>query len=132
MADTLDFELVAPERRLAAFAAREVRIPGSEGDLTVMPDHAALITNLRPGLLKATGAEGESSYVVTGGFAEITPDSASVLAEQAMPFDEVTADFMEQLIAEARSAAESAPAENRDAADKTVADLEALRASAGV
>lgn len=132
MADTLDFELVAPERRLAAFAAREVRIPGSEGDLTVMPDHAALITNLRPGLLKATGAEGESSYVVTGGFAEITPDSASVLAEQAMPFDEVTADFMEQLIAEARSAAESAPAENRDSADKTVADLEALRASAGV
>lgn len=132
MADTLKFELVSPERRLAALAAREVRIPGAEGDLTVMPDHAALITNLRPGLLKASGAEGESAYVVTGGFAEITAESASVLAERAMPLDEVTADFMNELIAEARSAAESAPAETLDLANKTVADLEALRVSAGV
>lgn len=132
MADTLDFELVSPERRLAALAAREVRIPGAEGDLTVMPDHAALITNLRPGLLKATGDAGESAYVVTGGFAEITATSASVLAERAMPLDEVTADFMEELIAAARGAAESAPAGTRDAADKAVADLEALRSSVGV
>jgi F-type H+-transporting ATPase subunit epsilon len=132
MADTLQFDLVSPERRLASLKAREVQIPGAEGDLTAMPDHAPLITTLRPGVLKVSGPEGEGAYLVTGGFAEITPEAASVLAEKAMPVADVTAGDMEALLAEAREAAEAAPDDGKDAANKVVADLQALRTAVGV
>ncbi len=132
MADSFDFELVSPERRLAAMPARSVQIPGAEGDLTAMPLHAPLITTLRPGLLTVEGADGEKRFVVTGGFAEIGPDTASVLAERAMPVEEADAATFDALIAEARKAAEDAPEDGRDAANKLVADMQSLRTAVGV
>ena len=132
MADTFQFELVSPERRLAAMAAREVQIPGADGDLTAMPQHAPMITTLRPGILRATGPEGEKAFVVTGGFAELTPEAASVLAERAMPVEDATAPVFDALLDEARKAAEAATPEARDAADKLVADMQALRSAVGV
>ncbi|MGL6181696.1 MAG: F0F1 ATP synthase subunit epsilon, partial [Aestuariivirga sp.] len=72
MADTMQFDLVTPERKLASLKVREVRIPGADGDLTAMPDHAPLITTLRPGVLSVVSAEGTQSYAVTGGFAEVS------------------------------------------------------------
>ena len=66
MAGTLQFDLVSPERRLASIAATEVQIPGTEGDMTAMEGHAPGITTLRPGVLRATSAEGVKSYVVSG------------------------------------------------------------------
>ena len=51
MADTVQFDLVSPERLLSSVAAKEVQIPGAEGDMTALPDHAPLITTLRPGVL---------------------------------------------------------------------------------
>ena len=52
MADTLQFDLVSPERSLASLEASEVQIPGAEGDFTALPDHAPVITTLRPGVLR--------------------------------------------------------------------------------
>lgn len=101
MADTLQFDLVSPERLLASVEASEVQIPGSEGDMTAMPDHAPLITTLRPGVLKVSSADGEKEYVVTGGFAEINPGSISVLAEQAVPRDEITQEGFNAMVDEA-------------------------------
>ncbi|WP_135504437.1 F0F1 ATP synthase subunit epsilon [Roseovarius aestuariivivens] len=101
MAETMQFDLVSPERLLASVEAREVKIPGAEGDLTAMPDHSPLITTLRPGLVTVTSAEGESVYAVTGGFAEINPDSISVLAERAIPRDELTQEQFKELVDEA-------------------------------
>lgn len=131
MAGTLQFDLVSPEQRLASAAATEVQIPGAEGDLTAMEGHAPTITTLRPGILKALGANGTKAYVVTGGFAEITQTGVSVLAEQAIPVDEVTPALMDDLIAGARSAAAGAVGANKDAAEKLVADFQALRLSTG-
>ncbi|MFM2354981.1 MAG: hypothetical protein RLZZ528_717 [Pseudomonadota bacterium] len=131
MADTMQFDLVSPERRLASVQAREVRIPGADGDLTAMPDHAPVITTLRPGILTVVTAEGSSSYAVTGGFAEIGAGATSVLAERAMPVAEMTADVADGLIAAATEAAASAAADGKDAAMKLVADLQALKAAAG-
>ena len=88
MADTMQFDLVSPERRLASLKASAVQIPGTDGDMTAMPDHAPTITTLRPGILKVTAPDGGSEYVVTGGFAEIGADGITVLAEQAFPVDE--------------------------------------------
>ena len=129
MAGTLQFDLVSPERRLASVAASEVNIPGADGDLTAMEGHAPTITTLRPGILKAISSEGTKSYVVTGGFAEITASGVSGLAERAVSGDELTPALMDQLIADASEA--TAVAVDKDAADKSMADLVALRAAAG-
>ena len=80
MAGTLQFDLVSPERRLASVVATEVNIPGADGDLTAMEGHAPTITTLRAGVLKIASADGVKSFVVTGGFAEISASSVSVLA----------------------------------------------------
>ena len=127
MAGTLQFDLVSPERRLASVKASEVQIPGADGDLTAMEGHAPTITTLRPGLLKAVSSEGTKAYVVTGGFAEISATGVSVLAERAVAMDDMTHALMEQLIADASEA--TAVASDKDAADKAMADLLALRAS---
>ena len=127
MAGTLQFDLVSPERRLASVKASEVQIPGADGDLTAMEGHAPTITTLRPGILKAVSSEGTKAYVVTGGFAEISATGVSVLAERAVAMDDMTPALMEQLIADASEA--TAVASDKDAADKAMADLVALRAA---
>ncbi len=130
MASTVQFDLVSPERRLASFPATEVQIPGAMGDMTAMEGHAAAITSLRPGVLRVVGTEGTKSYVVTGGFAEISATGVSVLAEQAVPLDELTPAALDALVADACEAA--AVNSDKDAADKAVADLYAMRAAAGI
>ena len=129
MAGTLQFDLVSPERRLASVVASEVQIPGADGDLTAMEGHAPTITTLRPGILKALSPEGAKAYVVTGGFAEINANGVSVLAERAVPLDEVTPALLDQLIADATEAA--AVSVDKDAAAKAMADLLAMRSAAG-
>ncbi|MGC3938220.1 F0F1 ATP synthase subunit epsilon [Roseobacter sp. EG26] len=104
MADTTQFDLVSPERRLASAQVVSVQIPGADGDMTAMAGHAPTITTLRPGLLTAEGPDGTTQYVVTGGFAEITATGVSVLAERAMPRDEVSADVHAELVKEAEEA----------------------------
>jgi F-type H+-transporting ATPase subunit epsilon len=91
MADTMQFDLVSPERSLASVPVREVRLPGTDGDLTAMPGHASTIVTLRPGMVILVGADGsQSEFAVTGGFAEINADSVSLLAERGHPREEVT------------------------------------------
>jgi len=119
----MQFNLVSPERSLVSVRASEVQIPGAEGDMTAMPDHAPTITTLRPGLLSVVSAEGTQEYLVTGGFAEITATSTSVLAEQALPRDEVTQEVIDKLMAQATEAREAATPDTMDAAVKLVADL---------
>ena len=138
MADTVQFDLVSPERLLASTQAKEVQIPGAEGDMTAMPDHSPLITTLRPGLLKVSGSDGDASYVVTGGFAEINASSISVLAERAIPQGEVTQEQFSEMMGEAnarlekaQSADSSEPGQVDDAA-KFVADMAALGAEIGM
>ncbi len=108
MADTLQFDLVTPERRLASVKATEVQIPGADGDMTAMAAHSPTITTLRPGVLRVIHGGGSDEYVVVGGFAEITPEGVSVLAEQAMPRAEVTQEVFDSMIEQARMAHVSA------------------------
>lgn len=132
MADTMQFDLVSPERSLASLQAASVQIPGADGDMTAMPDHAPTITTLRPGILTVDGPAGESSYAVTGGFAEISAEGTSVLAEKAVPTSEMTAADMDALIAAASDAVANATAEDKDAADKALADMQALKVALGL
>lgn len=123
MADTMQFDLVSPERMLSSVQATAIRIPGAEGDLTAMPGHAPVITTLRAGVLAVEGPEGNAEYVVSGGFAEITGNSTSVLAERAVPRSEVTRDFLEELRKEAEAAHAAAEDHEKDATAKALADL---------
>lgn len=130
MAQSVQFDLVSPERRLASFPASEVQIPGVAGDMTAMAGHVPSITTLRPGIVRVVADDGIKAFVVTGGFAEISATGVSVLAEQAVPLGEVTAAAFDAMVADARSAA--AASSDKDAADKTMADLAALREAVGV
>lgn len=130
MAASLQFDLVSPERRLASFLATEVQIPAVAGDMTAMAGHTPTITSLRPGVLRVVGADGTKSYVVTGGFAEIGATGVSVLAEQAVPVDELTPAKLDALVADASAAATLNP--DKDAADKAISDLAAMRAATGL
>src|SRR5680860_1149251 len=103
MADTVQFDLVSPERLLTSVQAREVQIPGAEGDLTAMANHSPLITTLRPGIVRVISDKGEEEYAVTGGFAEINGDSVSVLAEQAIHRTDMTQDRFKALVEDANS-----------------------------
>lgn len=100
----LQFDLVSPERRLASVEASAVQIPGTDGDMTAMADHAPTITTLRPGVLSVTHSGGVDDYIVVGGFAEITPTGVSVLAERALPKAEVTQEMFDGMVAEAKAA----------------------------
>ena len=131
MANTLQFDLVSPERKLASVQATEVQIPGTDGDLTAMEGHSATITTLRPGILKAIGPQGTQAFAVTGGFAEISATGVTVLAERAMPVEETSVTVMDQLLDEARALAAAAAPEDKDLAEKMVADVLALRVSTG-
>lgn len=129
MAETVQFDLVSPERRLASVSAREVQIPGADGDMTAMAGHVPTITTLRPGLLRVVHAGGTDEYLVSGGFAEVGATAVSVLAEEALPRAEVTQAVFDRMLASTRAAQATAGA---DAAAKTVADLIAAGEAIGL
>ncbi len=137
MAETLQFDLVSPERRLASLEATAVQIPGADGDMTVMGSHAATITTLRPGILSVTHAGGTDDYVVSGGFAEISATGVSVLAEQALPKGDVTQEVFDGMVKAARDAHAKAsdfvnePGPVDDAA-KLLADMVAMGDTIGL
>ena len=133
MADSMQFDLVSPERRLASLQVSSVRIPGVDGDLTAMADHAPLITTLRPGMLRVATSAGDQEYMVTGGVAEIG-NGLSVLAEQALLRADVTQDIFNSIAADAKTAHASAKSAGGDvdATSKRVADIDSIGVELGL
>ena len=87
MASTFKFELVSPERVLLSEDVEHVVLPGVDGDLGVLPGHAPLVVTLRPGTISVIGGAKTRKIFVKDGFAEFTPDTLNVLAEQAVNLD---------------------------------------------
>ncbi|TKZ21024.1 F0F1 ATP synthase subunit epsilon [Shimia litoralis] len=123
MANTMQFDLVSPERSLASLQVTAVQIPGADGDMTAMPGHSAVLTSLRPGVVHVQSPDGDKDFVVTRGFAEISADSVSVIAEHAHVGSDVKKADLEDVLTAARESASAASAEDKDAAEKFVADL---------
>jgi F-type H+-transporting ATPase subunit epsilon len=87
---TFHFDLVSPEKLLFSSEVTQVDIPGTEGDFGVLAGHAPIVTTLRPGILVIYGEAGEQlRVVVNGGFAEVGPAGLTVLADTAVPLDEL-------------------------------------------
>lgn len=108
MAGTFLFELVSPEQLLLSEDVLEVVLPASEGYVTIMPNHSPMMTSVVPGVVKVKSAAGEKSFVVYGGFADITPTGCSLLAESAVPVQSFDQKDLEQRIADARNAFDGA------------------------
>ncbi len=92
MAEALKLELVSPEKELASRLVRQVLVPGLEGEFMVMPGHAPVLSTLKPGVLAITEISGaETRYFVRGGYAEVAEDQLIVLAERAIPLEQLDA-----------------------------------------
>ncbi|MBE0611426.1 MAG: F0F1 ATP synthase subunit epsilon [Dehalococcoidia bacterium] len=88
----LTVELVTAERVVRVEQGVDVLIvPGSEGQMAILPHHAALMTTLDPGELVMRRAGQEDAFAVTGGFLEVHNDRVTVLADAAEPFEEIDA-----------------------------------------
>ena len=100
----LSFRLVMPERELVNTEADMVVVPGVEGDFGVMHGHAPLISIVRPGVLEVLqGSKVEQRFMVVGGFAEVTPERCTVLANEVLAPTELSREEGERRVAEAEA-----------------------------
>ena len=86
MADKLHFELVSPERQLRSGDVHMVVVPGSAGDFGVLAGHAPFMSTIRPGAIEVYEDEGKPAtrIFIDGGFAEVTENGLTILAENAV------------------------------------------------
>ena len=128
MAEYITFHLVSPERKLASIDAKSVVIPGVEGDITLLPNHADFLTSLRPGILVVEDSASVSvqEFLVTGGFVEVSESIATVLAEKAVPKSEADKDFLGHFIEEAEEEVSNSSDRHRARADLRLNDLRTL------
>ena len=127
----LPFDLVSPERLLMSGEADMVTVPGADGDLGIMAGHAPVITTLRPGVVEIAGAsEGPDKIFVRGGFAEVTPKGLTVLAEEAIPLEDLDAAALERAVKDAEEdVADAKSDEARRSAQERLDHLRELKTS---
>jgi F-type H+-transporting ATPase subunit epsilon len=90
VADKVNFELVSPQRLLLSEEVDMVVVPGAEGDFGVLAEHAPVISTVRPGVITVFQGNAVSERIfVAGGFAEVTPERCTVLAEEAEWLNEI-------------------------------------------
>jgi F-type H+-transporting ATPase subunit epsilon len=130
MADTLLLEVVAPERSLVEEQVSEVQVPALDGFIGVLPGHAPLLSELKPGgVLTYRAVSGEKTLAVYGGFVEVLPDRVRVLADAAERKEEIDLEDARRRLREAMAKLGEMHGE---AIDPAVALAEALRAQARV
>jgi F-type H+-transporting ATPase subunit epsilon len=126
MADKTQFELVSPEKLLLSEMVAMVVVPGGEGNFGVLPGHSLLISTVRPGVIDVYEDDRTTitdRIFVAGGFAEVTPERCTVLADEAVPLKELDATaieanirILEGNIANLRETANRATGADRDQA----------------
>jgi F-type H+-transporting ATPase subunit epsilon len=134
MAETLDFELVSPARLLVSEPVEMVVVPGAEGAFGVMPLHAPTLSTLRPGFVDVykDGAVAER-YLVTGGFAEVTRTTCTVLVDEVISNEDATRDYAASRLSKARdNLASAADEETKKSALAAVAVAESIAREIGV
>jgi F-type H+-transporting ATPase subunit epsilon len=130
VADKLTFALVSPEKELFHGEVDQVVAPGADGEFGVLPQHAPFMSTLKAGALRILDGGGERRIFVNGGFADVTPDGLTVLAEDAVDLSDVDPAKLEQ---ELKDASEDLAAARDDAkraqVEKKLERLNALKAS---
>ena len=128
MADKLQFSLVSPEQELFSGEVDQVDVPGTEGDFGVLPSHAPFMAAIRTGAITVFNDGSQTKYMIQGGFADVTPDGLTVLAERAVPLEDVDANMLAADIASAEQALANAEG---DATLDAAQHLEGLKSLQG-
>ena len=85
MNNKINFDFVSPEASIVSSKVDMVLIPGVDGDAGILPDHSPFMTTLRQGIVEVTFEQGNvKKYLVEGGFADITQDKMTILAETSL------------------------------------------------
>lgn len=130
MAEKLNFALVSPERELFHGDVDQVVVPGAEGEFGVLPDHAPVMAVIKPGALRIFNNGSERRVFVNGGFADVTPEGLTVLAEEAVDLADIDASKLEQDLKNAQDDVRDAGGDDkRAAAQRAVARIEAIKAA---
>ena len=99
MADTTLFELVSPEKLVMSKEVSMVVVPGAEGLFGVLPRHASMLSTLAPGVINVyDGDSVTDSLFVVNGFAEVTEERCTVLAEEVIPVEDIDTEKYEKQI----------------------------------
>ena len=129
-AEQVEFELVSPEKLLLSEKVEMVVVPGADGDFGILPRHAPLISSLRTGVIavyRQNRRDISERIFVDGGFAEVTPERCTVLAEQAVPVGEIDRTSTEQQLKDAREDLSDATSEaERKVLERQVARYEGM------
>jgi F-type H+-transporting ATPase subunit epsilon len=126
---TFQLELVSPEKLLLSRQVEMVVIPAAEGEMGVLPGHAPMIVALRGGVIRVVeGGKDAERLFVAGGFAEVTPERVTVLADEATPVAELSKAEAERRVTEADAAYNAATMESPERRDAAMAKLLAMRA----
>jgi F-type H+-transporting ATPase subunit epsilon len=131
MAEKIQFELVSPAKLLVSSAVDMVVVPGTEGDFGAMAQHAPVIATVRPGVIDVhDGGRISTRVFVAGGFAEVNEQRITVLAEEAIPVEDLTADAANARIKSAKEALSDAKSDlDKVKAEKQLAVAEAMLAA---
>ena len=123
------FELVSPEELLLSEDVQQVVVPGTDGNFTVLPGHAPVLSTLRPGVLDVVYETGrEERIYVRGGIAEVNPNGLTVLAENAVPLAELSPEMLAQQIKNAEEdVADAGDDETRRRAQESLDHLRDLQ-----
>jgi len=115
VSDTIEFELVSPQKLLRSEPVEMVVVPCVEGNIGVLPGHSPLIATVRPGVVDIH-ADGHvvDSIFVGGGFTEVTETRCTVLAEEAIPVSEINRVDAEERLARAGADMETAEPDSRE------------------
>ncbi len=120
MAEPLKFDLVSPDRLLVSEDVESVVVPGGEGYFTVFARHAPLMSTLKPGQIEVKALSGEvQKFFVRGGFADVTPGGLTILADQAISLEDLSA---EDLAREIKNAEEDLADAGEDHQKRRLAD----------
>ena len=122
------FELVSPDKVLFSGPAQAVLVPGHEGDFQVLSDHAPTMSAIRPGVVGVDDANGKHHRVfVRGGFADVNPLGLTILAETAIPFEDLNAAHLDQEIKNAEEDVVDATEDQKQAAQEKLDRLRELK-----
>jgi F-type H+-transporting ATPase subunit epsilon len=125
---TFHFELVSPDKVLFNGPAQSVLVPGNEGDFLVLSDHAPVMTSMRPGVVGIDDPQGKHRRVfVRGGFAEASKEGLILLAETAIPYEELNADKLGQEIKNAEEDVADASEDDKRLAQEKLDRLRELK-----
>ncbi len=111
---TLHLEIVTPERLVYSDDVDRVQVPGSDGELGILPHHAPLVATLGAGELRIIKGTAEESIAVIGGFVQVRPDKVVVMAESADLASEIDLERAQQARRDAEKAIEGAAAGTPD------------------